>query len=331
MLVTCTGLTSSLLAREGIDALPFQTFCNYILLSIFYGSIFLSRKKPLQVRWYFYILLALIDVEANYVVVKAYQYTALTSVMLLDCWTIPCVLVLTWTFTNTKYKIGQLIGVCVCVLGLALVIFSDVHAEDRSGGSNVIWGDTLAIIGATFYAFSNVSEEIIIKKVDFVELVAFLGFFGTLISACQLFILERQELESISWTRNAFLPFIGYAVSLFLFYSVAPFILRLGGSALLNLSLLTSDMWAVVIRVFAYHQVVDWLFFVAFATVGVGLATYSASDGSSGSRSSREDSVVEKVGYNRVETAIDEDAKELEENEGLCPSTSCINANSSSS
>lgn len=69
---------------------------------------------------------------------------------------------------------------------------------------------------------------------------------------------------------------------------------------MLNLSLLTSDMWAVLIRIFAYHQKVfdhfsnilhafiyisnwrnlmspqvDWMYFVAFAGVAIGLIIYS--------------------------------------------------------
>lgn len=32
------------------------------------------------------------------------------------------------------------------------------------------------------------------------------------------------------------------------------FPLQMSGSTMLNLSLLTSDMWAVVIRIFAYHE-----------------------------------------------------------------------------
>ena len=65
--------------------------------------------------------------------VGAYEYTSLTSVMLLDCWAIPCVIVLTWLLMKTKYTAGQLIGACCCILGLGLVILSDVHANDRSG------------------------------------------------------------------------------------------------------------------------------------------------------------------------------------------------------
>jgi solute carrier family 35, member F1/2 len=64
--------------------------------------------------------------------VKSYQYTSLTSVMLLDCWSIPCVIVLTWVFLKTKYGLRKFLGVGVCVAGLILVVFSDVHASDRA-------------------------------------------------------------------------------------------------------------------------------------------------------------------------------------------------------
>ncbi|KAI5056779.1 hypothetical protein GOP47_0028597 [Adiantum capillus-veneris] len=316
LLITFTGLTSSILARQGINAPTSQSLCNYLLAAFFYGGIFISRKKPLQVRWYYYLVLALMDVEGNYFVVKAYQYTSLTSVMLLDCWTIPCVLLLTWLFIKTKYNAGQLIGVCACVLGLVLVILSDVHANDRAGGSNAVLGDALVIIGATLYALTNVSEEFLIKKVDFVELMTFLGLFGSIISGCQVAILERTELANINWTRHAILPFVGYSASLFLFYSTVPFILRLSGSALLNLSLLTSDMWAVAIRIFAYHQDVDWLFYVAFATVTIGIVIYSASGGSSSSGSPQPETVAaEEIVYKRVETIMDEHGNSKEEAE----------------
>ena len=64
--------------------------------------------------------------------VKAYQYTSITSVMLLDCWSIPSVILLTWLFLKTKYRFKKIAGVAICVAGLVLVIFSDVHAADRS-------------------------------------------------------------------------------------------------------------------------------------------------------------------------------------------------------
>lgn len=276
LLITSTGFSSSELQRRGINVPTSQSFLNYVLLSIVFGSQLLYRRKGLRARWYYYVLLAFVDVEANYLVVRAYEYTSITSVMLLDCWTIPCVLFLTFIFLKTKYKLGQLIGVGVCVAGLVLVVFSDVHASDRERGSKPILGDMLVFGGSMLYAISNVSEEFFVKNVDRVELMAMLGSFGAIIGACQVCIFERKALGSIHWNAHAALPFLGYAVALFAFYVLVPIMLKMSGAALLNLSLLTSDMWAVLIRIFAYGQKVDRLYFLSFGAVAVGIIIYSS-------------------------------------------------------
>ncbi|CAL0316293.1 unnamed protein product [Lupinus luteus] len=278
LLITSTGFTSSLLAKKGIDAPTSQSFLNYALLTIIYGSILLYRRKPLKAKWYYYIILGIIDVEANFLVVTSYQYTSVTSVMLLDCWSIPCVIFLTWIFLKTKYRFKKITGVAVCVAGLVLVVFSDVHAGDRSSGSNPLKGDLIILAGATLYAVCNVSEEFLVKNADRVELMAMLGLFGAIVSAIQISILERNELKSIHWTAGAVIPFVGFSVAMFMFYSLVPVLLKIHGSTMLNLSLLTSDMWSVLIRIFAYHEKVDWMYYVAFAVVVVGLIIYSGGD-----------------------------------------------------
>ncbi|KAL3839796.1 hypothetical protein ACJIZ3_024387 [Penstemon smallii] len=49
----------------------------------------------------------------------------------------------------------------------------------------------------------------------------------------------------------------------------------MSGSTMFNLSLLTSDMWAIVIRIFIYKQQVKWLYYPAYAIVVVGIFIYS--------------------------------------------------------
>ncbi|XVE81128.1 hypothetical protein DITRI_Ditri15bG0037900 [Diplodiscus trichospermus] len=278
LLITSTGFSSSELAKKGINAPTSQSFLNYVLLTIVYGSVMLYRRQALKAKWYYYVVLGLVDVEANYLVVKAYQYTSITSVMLLDCWSIPSVMLLTYIFLKTKYRYRKIAGVIVCIAGLVMVVFSDVHAGDRSGGSNPRKGDLLVIAGATLYAISNVSEEFLVKNADRVELMSFLGLFGAIISAIQISIIERNELKSIRWTPGAAFPFFGFSLAMFLFYSFVPVLLKMSGSTMLNLSLLTSDMWAVGIRIFAYHEKVDWMYFLAFVAVAVGLIIYSGGD-----------------------------------------------------
>ncbi|KAK6255331.1 hypothetical protein QUC31_017006 [Theobroma cacao] len=278
LLITSTGFSSSELAKKGINAPTSQSFLNYVLLTVVYGSVMLYRRQALKAKWYYYVVLGLVDVEANYLVVKAYQYTSITSVMLLDCWSIPSVMLLTFLFLKTKYRFRKIAGVIVCVAGLVMVVFSDVHAGDRSGGSNPRKGDLFVIAGATLYAISNVSEEFLVKNADRVELMSFLGLFGAIISAIQISIIERNELKSIRWTAGAAFPFFGFSLAMFLFYSFVPVLLKMSGSTMLNLSLLTSDMWAVLIRIFAYHEKVDWTYFLAFIAVAVGLIIYSGGD-----------------------------------------------------
>ncbi|CAN8254222.1 unnamed protein product [Cochlearia groenlandica] len=34
-------------------------------------------------------------------------------------------------------------------------------------------------------------------------------------------------------------------------------------------------MWAVLIRIYVYHEKVDWVYYLAFATTAIGLIIYS--------------------------------------------------------
>ncbi|XP_023639267.1 solute carrier family 35 member F1 isoform X1 [Capsella rubella] len=272
---TSVSFTTSEFARKGINVPTSQAFLGYVLLAIVYGGTMLYRGSTIQAKWYYYLLLALVDVEGNFLVYKAYQNTSMTSVMLLDCWAIPCVLVLTWLFLNTKYRLMKISGVVICIVGVVMVVFSDVHAGDRAGGNNPVKGDFLVIAGATLYAISNVSQEFLVKNADRVELMSFLGLFGAIIGAIQISIFERDALKAIHWSPGAVLPFLGIALGVFLFYSLVTVLLKTNGSAMFTLSLLTSDMWAVLIRIFAYHEKVDWLYYLAFATTAIGLIIYS--------------------------------------------------------
>ncbi|GJN15585.1 hypothetical protein PR202_gb02509 [Eleusine coracana subsp. coracana] len=154
LLITSTGFSSSELARRGINAPTSQSLLNYILLALVYGGVLIYRRQPLTIKWYYYLILGIIDVEANYI-----------------------------------------------------------------EGPNPLKGDLLVILGSMLYACSNVTEEYVIKKSNRVELMAMLGLFGAVISGIQISILERNELHSIKWNAGAVLPFVGFAVAMFLFYS----------------------------------------------------------------------------------------------------------------
>ncbi|XP_024987569.1 solute carrier family 35 member F1-like [Cynara cardunculus var. scolymus] len=275
MAVMC--FNSSLSANLGVNA-PFTlSFFAYLAMTLVFGSILLYRRQKPHISWYWYVLLAFVDVQGSYLVNTSYQFSSVTSVTLLDCTTVVWVILLTWIFLGTKYSIWQFFGAALCVTGLCLVLLSD-SGVGGGGGSNPILGDVLVIAATCFFAFSNVGEEFCVKKVGQIEVITMFGLFGMLLSVVEMVIFERKSLESVSWSPQVILTFAGYGIAGFMYYSLTPLVLQASGATLFNLSLLTADMWAVVIRVFLYHQKVDWLYYVSFLLVGIGLVIYSKPD-----------------------------------------------------
>ncbi|KAG6433930.1 hypothetical protein SASPL_105549 [Salvia splendens] len=272
---------SASLVSTQVDAPLFLSFTTYSAVALVYGSIMLYRRHKLMVPWYCYALLGFVDVHGNYLVNKAFQFTSITSVTILDCWTIVWSIILTWMFLATRYSLWQFLGAAICVGGLALVLLSDAGVSGGGSGSNPLLGDFLVIVGSIFFTVSNVGEEFCVKRKDRVEVVSMIGVFGMLISATEITVLERNTLASTKWSAGVFSNYVVYAVSSFLFCTLMPFVLKVNprsGAAFFNISMLTSDMWAVVIRIFIYKQKVDWLYYLAFLIVVVGIAIYAKSE-----------------------------------------------------
>ncbi|EDL25803.1 solute carrier family 35, member F2 [Mus musculus] len=82
-----TAITSQYLAEKyRVNTPMLQSFINYCLLFLVYTLMLAFQSgsdnllEILRRKWWKYTLLGLADVEANYLIVRAYQYTTLTSV-----------------------------------------------------------------------------------------------------------------------------------------------------------------------------------------------------------------------------------------------------------
>ncbi|CAB1352310.1 unnamed protein product [Coregonus sp. 'balchen'] len=179
MLICGTAVSCQYLAEAGVETPMLQSFLNYVLLLLTYTASLSLRKgdgnilQILKTKWWRYLLMGLTDVEANYTVVKAYQFTTLTSIQLLDCFVIPVLMVLSWFFLKTRYRLVHFVAVAVCLLGVA---------------SDVLLGDGLVLVSAALYAVSNVCQEYTVKNLSRGEFLGMMGLFGTLISGIQLFM-----------------------------------------------------------------------------------------------------------------------------------------------
>lgn len=112
------------------------------------------------------------------------------------------------------------------------------------------------------------------------ELLGTMGLFGCIWSAAQGLPLELHILRAANWAPSLLLPFLGFSCCMFAFYSLVPLELTWGGAALLNISLLSSDLWAALARFFFFGGFQDnsLLFFALsflVVTLGIGLFTWS--------------------------------------------------------
>lgn len=273
---------------DGLSA-PRASDCKYSLCGVI----------PLHAPVWAYVLLALLDVEANYVSVLAFKYTTLISVNVFDALTIPTAMILSKLFLRRSYVWVHVLGATICMGGIVLNVWSD-YASDQEESSSAggdqggnaqedqeyphkFWGDMLAISGGLLWGLNNVLHELSIKSYGGpIENLGMRGLFGTLISIAQVAIFERDDLmamfdtttTSTCGTGEGILLLLAYVFSLALIYLGGAYFLLVSESALYNLSLLTSDFFTVVFSVVAEHIVPPPLFFVALVWIVGGVVLY---------------------------------------------------------
>ncbi|MBN3309546.1 S35F2 protein, partial [Amia calva] len=259
-----------------------QSFIHYALLLLTYTSMLAFRKgnenllQILKAKWWKYMLLGIIDVEANYMVVKAYQFTTITSIQLLDCFIIPVLMGLSWFFLKTRFRIVHYVAVFVCLLGVGAMVGADVLAgRDLGSTQDILLGDCLVLIGAFLYAVSNVCQEYTVKNLSRVEFLGMVGLFGTLFSGIQLAILERTAIKDIKWTWQIGVLFSAYVLFLFTLYSFMSIIVKMTSATAVNLSLLTADLFSFFCGLFLFHYKFSGLYIVALVVIIIGFVMYN--------------------------------------------------------
>ncbi|KAF5383522.1 hypothetical protein D9615_003591 [Tricholomella constricta] len=278
--ITCTNVTTTELVRRNWALPTTQTFFLYFSLFTIYTPYTIYQygfkgwgKMVLKDGWKYFILAAC-DVEGNFLVVKAYQYTDLLSCMLLDAWAIPVCMFVSWIYMRPKYHWTQILGVLICIAGLGLLVASDQITDKDWSALNRAKGDGFMIAGATLYGITNASEEFLVRKRPLYEVVGQLGMYATLINGIQAAGLEHNGMKLASWNGMTIGLLVAYTAAMFILYTVAPIIYRLASSTYFNLSLLSSDFWGLLFGLFLYKYHPYWLYFVAFVVILGGLITY---------------------------------------------------------
>ncbi|KAF9337730.1 hypothetical protein BG006_003089 [Podila minutissima] len=281
--ITATTLFSTKLAQgENPVSIPTtQSFLNYLVLGIVYTGITIYKEgfrgwlHIMRHRSFYYMIFAVIDVEGNYFMVKAYSYTSLLSAMLLDSWTIPCVVLLSVFFLKVRFIRYHYLGVFIAMVGMGFLVWSDMEAGKNFPGSDLIKGDLFCILAATLYAFSNVYQEFLVRQTSMYEVVGQLGFWATILNGIQLAVLERNEVQAVEWTGSVVGYIIGFDIAMFILYSVSPILFRLSSATFFNLSLLTSDFYGLIFGILLFDAKVNYLYAIAYVLICGGILVYN--------------------------------------------------------
>ncbi|KAL0064400.1 hypothetical protein AAF712_008700 [Marasmius tenuissimus] len=280
--ITCTNVTTTELGMRGWALPTTQSMFLYLTLFLVYTPYtvykygFKGWAEMVYRDGWKYFILAAADVEANFLVVKAYQYTDLLSCMLLDAWAIPACIFFSWLWMRTKYHWTQLLGVVICLGGMAMLVGSDIISGKTDGAAPLdrAKGDGFMIAGATLYGFTNATEELFVRKRPLYEVVGQLGFWGIIISACQVGGLEARDFKRHSWNGATAGLLIAFTTGMLILYTVAPILYRMASSAYYNLSIISADFYGLLFGLFLYHYKPYWLYFISFAVTIIGLITY---------------------------------------------------------
>jgi len=286
ILICGTGVFSGLLQQENVNTPTAQSFLMYCVLCLVYTTRLAFTQGDLGLvgvlrssRGWKYLLIGVIDVEANYFVVKAYGYTSVTSVQVLDCFSIVTVVVLSRLMLKTHYRHTHYGGVCLALVGVVGLILADIltgRNKQEEGPSNPALGDFLVILGATLYGVSNVAQEWLVKEHGRSEFLGMLGLFSTPLAGLQTLFLEEDQLSKVDFTSyKIFLPWLGFVLFLVLIYTCMSYVIQQTSATVTNISILSADFYALVLGIFIFGYSFHFLYLVSFGCVLLGVALYN--------------------------------------------------------
>lgn len=290
VLLAITGFTSTRLTEGGFIFPILQSTGFYLILSL----CLLRFPFPLNLPVLLYFAVALLDVEANFLAVMAYQYTDITSILLLNSLTIPWTVLLSYLVFKRKYTIKKLGCIAICLAGLGIIIASDTirgRWEDDTSKPAAWKGDLLCVGSSFLYASQNVLQEYVLKRLSshevtpYSEYLGMLGISGFVISGIQWLILERSAVVQSSgsiWMNEVIGLLIGFSLTMVTLYVLLAWYIACFDASVFNMNILTSGIYGIIISFISGSQhagrASDWMYILAYALIVCGVVVYSLQD-----------------------------------------------------
>jgi len=237
----------------------------------------MTLRAPVAV----YFLLAAMEIQASYWTISAFRYTTITSITLLDAISLPTVMILSRFMLKRRYIGVHVLGALVCLVGACINMFADYTSQTAQNAyPKKVVGDFFAVSGAVMMGVIHVYSEVLVSDVSGpVEYIAVVGFFAFPMAFAASLIFERTESVNVFQNSecSAGLSSLLVIVSVLtkcLDMALTAGFLYVSEAALLNLSLLTTDLWSAIFSVLVERIVPPPLFWMALIVVFLGIFIY---------------------------------------------------------
>ena len=237
----------------------------------------------LRTPWYYYLLLSCLDVGPNYMTLLAMKNTSFTSATLLGSLTIPSTMIFCRLLLGKRYRSMHYIGVILCMVGGCITVFTDKISIMSSTGEiphpHSYGGDIFAILASLGYGVGDACSEFWVKHVDRKEYLGMLGLFGAIWTLVVFLVYERDEVLNVfASDTKTMIQTVGvilwYNVSLVAYYVFQSIFLMGSDATLLNLSLQTSNFWAIVLSIVIFGEAPDIHLYASLFMVLSGVFVY---------------------------------------------------------
>lgn len=250
--------------------------------------------QNIHAPWWVYFLTGLAAVEGRYFMFLAFRYTSFSFIYLVDALAIPSAMSFSKCLLGRSYKLTHVLGGILSMAGIILSTVSDLKSTEIENIGTItdidsrmhLRGDIIAVSGALLMGLDDVLSEMLIRKHNAGpdEVLFVKWFFGLQIAIVQLIVLERESLMALINNQGGetcdlsmiylLLGIFVVVISLVMMGEVR--FLSISEAALLNLSTLTSNLWATAFSIFAEGIMPSGGYFAAFLLIIFGIVLYEA-------------------------------------------------------
>lgn len=272
------SLTTTLLFNFHDLSLPFlHLACGNLLLLFFLGipayclGERMSKKQVLAVFG-----IAILETHGDVLNILAFQFgSSMTSFGILTSFSVPISMLFSRLIIHTSFLPYQYVGASIATVGVIFVILSD----NAAGGAVFVTGDIMILLATVSSAASNVFVELFLKTSSAMSFLALLSFFSLGISTLEcLFSSDIPALMRATFSPSLLLLLFAFPVLFALNTVCTTLFLNRFDSVVMNISMLTMDVWTMVFTFLFFRQSMPIVKFLGFLTTVFGLLVYNVSE-----------------------------------------------------